>query len=134
MQEIRSLNEKFLDIDLSATTPSSLSKTINEITGKISDIFMQAASKSLKQKRLPYNRRPFDKPWFGPACKIARKKYHRAKNIYKQNKNNRTKNDLNINCKLYKQTMNKYINLYKKEKTKNLELCRVKIPKTIGNI
>lgn len=33
MQEIRSLNEKFLDIDLSATTPSSLSKTINEITG-----------------------------------------------------------------------------------------------------
>lgn len=90
---------------------------------------MQAASKSLKQKRLPYNRRPFDKPWFGPACKIARKKYQRAKNIYKQNKNNRTKNDLNINCKLYKQTMNKYINLYKKEKTKKLRAMQSKNPK-----
>lgn len=90
---------------------------------------MQAASKSLKQKRPPYKRRSFDKPWFGPACKIARKKYHRARNIYNQNKNNYTKNNLNINCKLYKQTMNKYINLYKNEKTIKLRAMQTKNPK-----
>ena len=129
MQEIHSLNENFLDIDLSATTPSSLSKTINEITDKIADVFMQAASKSLKRKRSPYKRRPFDKPWFGPACKIARKKYHRARNFYNQNKNNHTKNNLNINCKLYNQTMNKYINLYENEKTIKLRAMQTKNPK-----
>ena len=68
------------------TNQPELANSINRITDSIADIFSQAASDSLKQTKRPYKRRHFDKPWFGPACKIARKKYHRARNVYNKTK------------------------------------------------
>lgn len=91
MQEIYDLNENLLNIECPAINQQSLPETINGITDNIAAIFNQVASKSLKQNRPTYKRRSFDKPWFGPACKLARKKYHRARNIYKQNKANHAK-------------------------------------------
>ena len=93
--------------------PDATSETINGITDGIAGIFIQAASKSLKQSKSPYKRRLFDKPWFGPACKIARKKYHGARSIYNKTKSAHAKNSLQTTSKLYKKTMHKYINLHK---------------------
>ena len=75
---------------------------------------------------------------FGAACKIARKKYHRALNTYNITKSYQAKLKLNHESKQYKQAMNKYIKMYKIEKIKRLslpfflEICKRKIQKNIG--
>ena len=95
-----------------------LSDTINQITNSIADIFDRAASNSLQQNKHFFQRKSSDKPWFGPACKIARKKYHRARKIYNQTKSLANKVSLKHESKQYKQTMNRYINKFKYDKTK----------------
>ena len=100
-------------------------ESINGITDGIAGIFIQAASKSLKQSKQPYKRRIFDKP----ACKIARKKYHRARNIYNGKKSAQAKNNLQTASKLYKKTMHIYINKHKTDKTNKLRNIQSKHPK-----
>ena len=102
---------------------------LNEISNEVSNIFMSAASKSLQSRKTPFKRRSFDKPWFGPACKLARQRYHRAKKIYDNNKSPYAKNNLNLQSKKYKTVMNKYITLYRVNKSKQLRDMESKNPK-----
>lgn len=96
MQEVVSLQE-MLD------TISPFPETLNIITDRIANIFNSAASKAFKPKKMrTTQRRKFDKPWFGPACKIARKKYHRVRNIYNHNKSQQNKENLHSVSKQYK--------------------------------
>ena len=50
---------------------ASLADSLNGITNSIVDFFTRAALKSLKQKKQSFQKRSYDKLWFGPACKIA---------------------------------------------------------------
>ena len=115
--ELQKLHSKLETIQPQQMDPAVTTKTINDITDSIAGIFIQAASTSLKQSKQPYKRKIFDKPWFGPACKIARKKYHCARNKYNKSKSTQAKNDLQTASKLYKKTMHKYIHLHKTDKT-----------------
>ena len=110
-----------------------LSDTINQITNSIADIFDRAASNSLQQNKHFFQRKSSDKPWFGPACKIARKKYHRARKIYNQTKSLANKVSLKHESKQYKQTMNRYINKFKYDKIKKLRSMQTKNPKAYWN-
>ena len=122
MQNVISLHE-ILD------TISPSSEAIDTITDIITQIFNSAASETFKPKNLQFPRRKFDKPWFGPACKIARKKYHRARNIYNHNKNQQTKENLYFFSKQYKKTMNKYIYKHRTAKINKLRTMQTKSPK-----
>ena len=131
MTEIMNLQERLEHATTLNVEPNqaSLVDSLNEITDSIADIFIRVALKSLKQKKQPFQKRSFDKPWFGPACKIARKKYHRALNIYTITKSYQAKSKLNHESKQYKQTMNRYIKMYKIDKTKKLRNMQTKNPK-----
>ena len=123
------LHEQLETIQINQINPADSAESINGLTDGIADIFIQAASKSLKQSKQPYKRRIFDKPWFGPACKIARKKYHRARNAYNHTKSAQAKKNLQTESKLYKQTVHKYIRLHKVDKIKKLRNMQTKNPK-----
>ncbi|MEW8547774.1 MAG: reverse transcriptase family protein, partial [Candidatus Thiodiazotropha sp.] len=120
---------KVLHVKQRLETMELNSENINRYTNEISILFEEAAQKSLKQTKTLYNKRPFDKPWFGPACKMARKQYHKAKRMYKSNKCQRLKNNLHIQSKNFKKVMNKYILLFKIDKAKKLRNMQYKSPK-----
>ena len=122
LQEVLSLHET---LDTISPSPEAMDK----ITDNIAQIFNNASSKVFKLKNRPFLRRKFDKPWFGPACKIARKKYHRARNIYNLNKNPINKQNLNSISKQYKKTINKYMFKHKIEKINKLRTMQTKNPK-----
>ena len=56
---------------------------LRTLSNAVFNIFMSAVSKSLQSRKTQFKRRRFDKPWFGPACELARKQYHRAIKIKK---------------------------------------------------
>lgn len=126
MQDVLSLHES---LDTISPSPEAMDK----ITDNIAHIFNMASSKIFKSKNTHFSRRKFDKPWFGPACKIARKKYHRARKIYKANKNPTNKQNLNASSKEYKKTMNKYMYKHKKDKINKLRTMQTKNPKDYWN-
>ena len=66
MQEVRLLHEK-LD------SGSGTTDNIYELTETSSRIFKKTSFQAFGSTRSHFVRRKFDKPWFGPACKIARK-------------------------------------------------------------
>ena len=70
-----------------------------------------------------------NKAWFGSRCKIARRKYHRAKKKYNKIKTAENKRLLNLLSKEYKRTMNRYINKYNHGKEQKLREMHSKSPK-----
>ena len=80
---------------------------INQISDRIANLFANAGEKTFP----PKNRKPkkSDKPWFGPHCKAARKKYHIARKLLNTNKTTRTHADLIHRSREYKKTMSSYI-------------------------
>ena len=117
------LREKFIEniklsdvlaVNDSLDTINPSLQSINNITNSIGEIFSQAATLTLQKTKVGFKKRPFDKAWFGPACKVARKQYHRAKHVFQIKKNDQSKENLKTQCKTYKKTMNKYIGLHKK--------------------
>lgn len=78
---------------------SDLKQSINWITHNVADIFMKAAADSLEQTKKPHNRISHG---FGPACKIARKRYHRARNVYNRTKSAQVKRTLRTENKRFK--------------------------------
>lgn len=129
LNQLKSLHDQLDNIQKSHIQAPNIKQSINQITDVIADTFMQAASKSLKQTKRPFKNRPFDKPWFGPACKLARKRYHRARKIYNKTNSVQAKNNLMTESKLYKQTMHKYIRKHKQDKISKLRNMQTKDPK-----
>lgn len=120
---------KVLNIKQKIDSSDPSCNNITLFTKELSKIFNEAAKNSLKPVKAYTNRKSFDKPWFGPACKIARKRYHRAKKIYNLNKCERLKINLQKESKNFKKVMNKYICLYKADKAKKLRYMQYKSPK-----
>ena len=62
-------------------------ENLNFYTNKILSLLEKTARITLNPVNKIWNKRPFDKPWFGPACKSARKEYNKGKRMYNSNKN-----------------------------------------------
>ena len=94
---------------------------INEFITQITHTFHEAALRT-KPNNAPKNPAPdpTNKPWFGQHCKTARKKYYLAKRIHHCNKSDENKENMLTASKLYKITMNIYINKYAKSKQSRL--------------
>ena len=69
------------------------------------------------------------KPWFGFKCEKARKLYTNARKRYQLNKTNENEAAMHSKSKSYKQTMNKFINQYKKKQQAQLRNLHKKSPK-----
>ena len=122
MQDVQSLHET-----LDTLIPSN--KSLDEISHTLAKIFNSAASRTFNSTKPQFFKRKFDKPWFGPACKIARKKYHRARQVYICNKTHKNKETLNSMSKQYKKTMNMFIYKHRKHKINTLRTLHTKNPK-----
>ena len=97
------------------------------MTERISHIFEAASSTCFPQQPRYHIKRI--KPWFGPNCKTARRKYHLARKRFNKNRNDFNRSHM-IECsRQYKKTMNKFIAKHKKSTQQKLRQLQSKCPK-----
>ena len=123
---------KDLDSCLDTIGPEITQENMNEITLKLNDLFLDSAEKTLEKTgaSTSMNTSKYDnKPWFGFKCKKARKSYNKARKRYQIHKNSGNKANLKAESKHYKNTMNKYINQFKKNQQAKLRKMHRKSPK-----
>ena len=120
--------------DLLNTNPHS-QNTVNHVTNELVILFSNAANITLPQRptHAHTNINKTDRPWFGPKCKQARKKYHKAKSVYRKKPNLCNRKSLNKASKSYKVTMNSYISKYKHNNANKLRSLNEKQPKKYWN-
>lgn len=109
---------------------SSPPDIVNEIALQICDTFQQSAAKieCSRVKNRP-SKNPENRPWFGFQCKNARKKYHLAKRKHNACKSIVNKSALVSASRIYKKTMNKFMNKYnttQQNKLRNMQKCQPK--------
>ena len=93
---------------------------INAAVHEIAHLFKNAAETSFPVHVHKTNSANH-KPWFGPECHNARKKYYKARNKYRRLRNEYTRKSLQDSGKAYRRTMNRHIN---KHKWKNMNRLR----------
>ena len=111
---------------------------MNEITNKLSQLFEESAEKTFKTIKppssLPATAEHKHKPWFGFNCQKSRKAYTKARRRYRLNRNTENKATLLNASKRYKQTMNKYVNKYKKDQQIKLRKMQKSHRRNTGSI
>ena len=105
--------------------------SLDSIVNEISEIFVNSATSSFESRpRNPRFRKiRKNKPWFGPACHNTRKAYNIAKKKYNDNRSQLNKIKLQRASKIYKNTMNTFINRYHKNNEHKLRNMHSKRPK-----
>ena len=107
--------------------------TVNYVTNQIGEIFHETANKTfLLPKRVKGAKRNLitkNKPWFGPQCISARRSYHRARKQFDLNKTPQNRQYLSTSSKMYKRTMNRYINKFRYDSEHKLRSMQSKNPK-----
>ena len=101
---------------------------INAVVNEIACVFINAAETSFPvhvQKTNPQN----NKPWFGPQCHKARKRYHMARNKYRRLRNEHSRTTLQDSSKSYRKTMNLHINKHKWKNANKLRQMHTAKPK-----
>ena len=89
----------------------------------------------MQKKSFPHAPKPHfklgnrNKPWFGPHCKHARKVYYHAKKKYNTYRTECHKLALQRASKIYKNTLNKYINTHNRENESKLRSMHHTRPK-----
>ena len=81
-QFVSNINPNAIDqiLNLMDTYPKS-QQTIEHITDELQSVFHQASTSTFPENKTHFqnNHSANNKPWFGPQCFKARKKYHTAK-------------------------------------------------------
>ena len=96
-------------------TSDCTKETVNSATDMISNLFQTSRRMSFPIKKLPFKCKTShvkNKPWFGPQCKTAQRKYHLAKRRYYDTRDPRDKSNLTFSSKEYKKkkkTMDKFL-------------------------
>ena len=104
--------------------------TIDNLTDKIAKIFKDSAEKSFNPIKKTYKSKiNKKKPWFGPECQRARKRYHRAKTKYRNYPSGYNKNELNHASKSYKKIIHYYVSKFKFDRAKQLRSLASSSPK-----
>ena len=102
----------------------------------IDDIFIASAECSFGYIDNRIKSAPSSKKlsWYGPQCKLMRRKWHNAKYLYKFNKSDNNKMILKQASKIYKKTMRKNYVKFKKYQVRKLKELKYKNPKTYWKI
>jgi hypothetical protein len=109
---------------------------INMISNKIASLFSAAAFSTFPVKSNEHYRssKQSSKPWYGPQCEKARRKYNLARKKYALHKNDLYKRELNTASRFYKQTLNTYIKKHKFNNERKLREMHTKRPKDYWKI
>ena len=94
----RNAVESILDL-LSSAAPAN--DVINESVSRISAVFENASDKTFPAQR-NHEQSDKNKPWFGPGCKTARRKYYLARKQFHRNKTMQTRMHLLECSRTYK--------------------------------
>ncbi|MEW8546068.1 MAG: reverse transcriptase family protein [Candidatus Thiodiazotropha sp.] len=132
------INEIICDIQQARHNLATVNtEIINMICNKIQDSFTTAADKSFdayKNTRTNNISDAKSKRWFGYKCQSARRKYNIARKINRQNPSKTNKINLKQASKIYKCTMNIYINKFDRETQDKLRNLKSKSPKDFWKI
>ena len=113
-------------------SPAFSKNDINLATEQISNIFNDAGAACFPHQSSVHSNPT--KPWFGPCCKSARKKYHLAKKMYNNHKNSHNRANM-IKCsKVYKKTMHKFITKHNKQTHKKNTPASIQMSKRLLDI
>ena len=102
---------------------------MDNISSQLSNIFLDSASASFETATPNKRSDKSNKPWFGSACKVARRKYNNAKKKFNIHRSNLNRRNLLNASKNYKGIMNKFINKYNKKNESKLRNMLRKQPK-----
>ena len=110
---------------------SSAEDRVNRATESIAKLFSDASNRNFPM----HNKKKLcqKKPWFGPLCRSARKKYHAAKKYYNSCQSSINMHRLKEASKSYKKTMNKFISKSRKQNENKLRNLQSKKPKQYWN-
>ncbi|MCW4346540.1 MAG: reverse transcriptase domain-containing protein [Candidatus Thiodiazotropha endolucinida] len=113
-------------------TQSDIDLTVDSIN----DIFTAAAECSFGYTHIDrqYTEQIKKPTWYGPQCKSMRKKWHRAKYLYKFNKSNANKESLKNASNAYKNTMKQNYTKFKRYNIKKLRGLKNSNPKIYWKI
>ena len=108
-------------------------ESMDRIVTDISHLFSESAALSFERKPsckfLKHSSKPRNKPWFGTACHHTRKAYNAAKRKYNHKRTPRNLLNLQSASKIYKNTVNKYINKHNTNDEAKLRNLHKKRPK-----
>ena len=111
---------------------------INEIADDIGILFNNSAKDTFSRKQYTCTKTmrnsSFTKPWFGPQCNKARRRYHIARRKYFIHKNDQYRCELNRASKHYKQTINTYTCKHKTRNERKLRELHSRRPRDFWKI
>ena len=132
-QFCRNINPESIDeIKDLLNIPIPTKESVNKATDMMANIFQNSRDISFPLKKthsFHQQNKTKNKPWFGPKCKLARKKYHLAKRLHKTVNSTASKQNLNQRSKDYKRTMDNFISKYRKDNERKLRKMQSKNPK-----
>ena len=123
---------QIIDLSNQLNTFPQSQNTVEHITSELTSLFSSSADATFTQpSHSPRinNRRP----WFGPACKRARKTYHRARTKYNRHPSEYNKTNLKNASKAYKRTIYQYVREYKHAQATKLRNMKTSNPKHYWN-
>lgn len=126
VEKIRAIEQQ---LNIQITAHEMDQNFMDNISSQLSNIFLDSANVTFKTATSNKRREQRNKPWFGPACKTARRKYNNAKKKFNVHRSNETRRNLLSASKNYKGIMNKFINKYNKENESKLRNMQRKQPK-----
>ena len=123
--------EELKSVSSILASTSSAEDRVNRATESIAKLFSDASNRTFPM----HNKKKLcqKKPWFGPLCRSARKKYHAAKKYYNSCQSSINMHRLKEASKSYKKTMNKFISKYRKQNENKLRNLQSKKPKQYWN-
>ena len=105
-------------------------ESLDIAVNKLSDTFILSANTSFPCRPIPcFKANNRNKPWFGRHCKHARKVYNRAKKKYNTHRSQDNRTAMQRASKIYKNTLNNYINKHIKANESKLRNVHRKCPK-----
>lgn len=104
---------------------------IDNLVHQINGVLTDSADATLERKtpKKTKFKGKHKKPWFGPECKAAKKRYNKARKKYFKNPTLENETNMFLTCKKYKNTMNKHIRQFKKVNESKLRNLNKSNPK-----
>ena len=110
--------------------PSFTSENCKLLCDDLCNIFKDSSRKTFGESTKGVNKNcKGDKPWFGTDCKRARYTFHKARKKYNVTRLFEHKVEMVLASKAYRRTVNKYVNMHKKDFQSKLRQMQSKQPK-----
>ena len=116
-------------------SPNASKHEINLVSEHIAELFHDSATSTFPNNDTSFSiNKNNSKPWFGPLCAKYRRRYHAARKRYNLHKSDLYRRELNRASKVYKQTMNTFIQKHRSKNERKLRHMHSNRPKDFWKI